>query len=276
MKETMKEMKKECYILTSIKRRKRKRKMNCNIDICRIDSIRRVSKDAGLTIKFGISTFTERFIYLLNNPEGDYSKERLKKLQDQLSLLVLLKKSESPWKEQHYLRIKKILDIIFLKEGIPNFKTFMGCSEVRQTPSEEFLKDIVLNYVKNKKKLKWEWMRHCGIYLFEGVGSSTILNIGYFLLKGVLPDLEHLESETKEKVDYKTLINSLQESIQQLTLENRKIESTMHQEDICSICMSGENLVPNEKCGHKFHTECLVKWLEHKNCCPVCRTRLVN
>ena len=212
----------------------------------------------------------------MNDPEGDYSQERLKKLQDQLSLLVLLKKSESPWKGKHYERIKKILDIVFNKEGIPNFKTFMGCSEVRRTPTEVFLKGIVLNYVKNKKKLKWEWMRNCAIFSFEGVGSSTILNIGYFLLKGVLPELEHLESESREKVDYNSLINSLQESIQQLTLENRKMESTMEQEDICSICLSGENLVPNEKCGHKFHTECLVTWLQNNNCCPVCRTRIVN
>ena len=71
-------------------------------------------------------------------------------------------------------------------------------------------------------------------------------------------------------------IMSLQESIQQLTLENRKMESTMEQEDICSICLSGENLTPNEKCGHKFHTECLVTWLQNNNCCPVCRTRIVN
>jgi len=276
MKETMKEMKKECYILTNIKRRKRKRKMNCNIDICRIDSIRRVSKDAGFGLSFGGSIFTEQFIYLLNDPEGDYSKERLKKLQDQLSLLILLKKSDSPWKGKHYVKIKKILDIIFNKEGIPNFKTFMGCSEVRKTPTEEFLKDIVLNYVKNKKKLKWEWMKNCAIFAFEGVGSSTILNIGYFLLKGVLPDLEHLESETKEKVDYNTLIDSLQESIQYLTTANRKMESNMEQEDICSICLSGENLTPNEKCGHKFHTECLVTWLQNNNCCPVCRTRIVD
>jgi hypothetical protein len=249
--------------------------MNITINIYRIELIRRASKDAGFSIKLGGSSFTERFIYLLNNPEGDYSKDKLKKLQEQLSLLVLLKKSESQWKEQHYLRIKKILDIIFSKEGIPNFKTFMGCSEVRQTPSEEFLKNIVLNCIKNKKKLKWEYMRNCAIFTFDGVGSSTILNIGYFLLKGVLPDLEHLEHETKEKVDYVSLINSLQESIQQLTLENRKIESSMFQEDICPICLSGENLIPNEKCGHKFHTECLVKWFEHNNCCPICRTRLV-
>ena len=65
-------------------------------------------------------------------------------------------------------------------------------------------------------------MRNCAIFSFEGVGSSTILNIGYFLLKGVLPELEHLESESREKVDYNSLINSLQESIQQLTLENKR------------------------------------------------------
>ena len=45
----------------------------------------------------------------------------------------------------------------------------------------------------------------------------------------------------------------------------------------CSICLmevtEGQNtiLVP---CGHMFHEECIVKWLELHNSCPVCRFEL--
>ena len=73
--------------------------MNLVIDLNRINYIRNRAKDEGFGLSFGGSIFTERFIYLLNDPEGDYSKERLKKLQDQLSLLVLLKKVNLHGKE---------------------------------------------------------------------------------------------------------------------------------------------------------------------------------
>jgi hypothetical protein len=40
----------------------------------------------------------------------------------------------------------------------------------------------------------------------------------------------------------------------------------------CSICM--ESLPTNTrptKCGHYMHTECLQRWMQHHNSCPVCR-----
>lgn len=264
----MKETKKECCI-------KRRKNSNMNIDLYKIEGILSKSNQIGFS-SMGSTYLTEALIYLLYNPQGDYSQEKFKKLDEQLSLLIIIKKNESPYKGDHYTKVQKLVRLLFSEKGIPNFKTFMGCSDVRETHSEEEMKRQVLSCIQNKKKLNYTYLRQCSIFRFGGIGSSTVLTIGYFLLKDVLSDLEYLQNNSRERVDYTALLNNLQESIQKLTLENRKMESSMEQEDICCICLSGEDLTPNEKCGHKFHTECLVKWLENHNCCPVCRTRIVD
>ena len=63
-----------------------------------------------------------------------------------------------------------------------------------------------------KKKLNYTYLRQCSIFRFGGIGSSTVLTIGYFLIKDVLPDLEYLQKESRERVDYTALLNNLQES----------------------------------------------------------------
>lgn len=275
MIETMEETRKECYILTNIKRRKNTNtNTNMNIDLHNIESIVNKSSKIGFS-NMGSTYLKEALIFLLYNPSGDYSKEKFKKLDEQLSLLIIIKKNECSYKGDHYTKVQKLVRLLFGEKGIPNFKTFMGCSDVRETHSEGEMERQVIRCTQNKKKLNYTYIRQCSIFRFGGIGSSTILSIGYFLLKGVLSDIKHLQNNPIERVDYTALLNSLQESIQKLTFENRKIESSMEQEDICCICLSGEDLIPNEKCGHKFHTECLVKWLQDNNSCPVCRTRLV-
>ncbi|KAI4377305.1 hypothetical protein MLD38_014957 [Melastoma candidum] len=51
------------------------------------------------------------------------------------------------------------------------------------------------------------------------------------------------------------------------------------EQDECAVCIErfriGENLV-NLRCEHKFHTRCLVPWLENNNHCPCCRTDIVE
>ena len=218
----------------------------------------------------------EALINLLYNPDGDYSKDRLDNLLKQLSLLVVIKKNECSYKSKHYIKIHNLLTYIFEKKGMPNFETFIGATREDFGMTIEEAKDLVISCVENKKKLNWSFMRKCGLYAFCGIGSSTILNISYFLIKGFIPDVEKLGKHTEETVDYNQLINSLTDSINNLTTENRKYEAKQIQHEVCSICFEKDDLVPNEKCGHRFHTECLVKWLQHKSSCPVCRVRLID
>ncbi|XP_059063525.1 E3 ubiquitin-protein ligase RDUF1-like [Cryptomeria japonica] len=57
--------------------------------------------------------------------------------------------------------------------------------------------------------------------------------------------------------------------------------SHVNAESVCSICTElfqvGENArqMPCHE-AHIFHTGCLLPWLERRNSCPICRTRLLR
>ena len=47
--------------------------------------------------------------------------------------------------------------------------------------------------------------------------------------------------------------------------------------DICSICYDQlDNSNNIQQCGHKFHLECLMKWINITSTCPLCRYELLN
>ena len=51
----------------------------------------------------------------------------------------------------------------------------------------------------------------------------------------------------------------------------------VHQFDLdnCSICLENDNeqeISKIEKCGHRFHTNCVKRWLVENNSCPICRS----
>jgi hypothetical protein len=47
-------------------------------------------------------------------------------------------------------------------------------------------------------------------------------------------------------------------------------------DDVCSICISQNDREWCEiiDCMHIFHKDCLIRWLEEKNNCPICRRKL--
>ncbi len=51
-------------------------------------------------------------------------------------------------------------------------------------------------------------------------------------------------------------------------------ECTDHQE--CSICLNNIKTYYNGvlPCGHIFHTDCILKWIDRSNTCPMCRQDL--
>jgi len=42
---------------------------------------------------------------------------------------------------------------------------------------------------------------------------------------------------------------------------------------VCSICLDEDNQenVVKGSCGHRFHQDCIVKWVHSKTVCPLCR-----
>lgn len=65
------------------------------------------------------------------------------------------------------------------------------------------------------------------------------------------------------------------ESVQNQPAYENKIE--FHPNEECSICMDKNNLIwLSLPCEHKFHEECIFKWIETNLSCPICRKQLGN
>uniref|UniRef100_A0A7S2N4W3 RING-type domain-containing protein n=1 Tax=Zooxanthella nutricula TaxID=1333877 RepID=A0A7S2N4W3_9DINO len=49
---------------------------------------------------------------------------------------------------------------------------------------------------------------------------------------------------------------------------------TVLDEDLCVVCQEAMTVGSKAKampCGHKFHDECLISWVQKSNSCPTCR-----
>ncbi len=56
---------------------------------------------------------------------------------------------------------------------------------------------------------------------------------------------------------------------------NILIETIRQPPEECSICMDiMHGIVAETDCQHRFHRECLGRWLESHNTCPICRRYL--
>ena len=57
---------------------------------------------------------------------------------------------------------------------------------------------------------------------------------------------------------------------------NRNIVSCSHEEnseaynETCTICMENNTDCMLRGCLHKFHKNCITRWLKEKPCCPLC------
>jgi hypothetical protein len=51
------------------------------------------------------------------------------------------------------------------------------------------------------------------------------------------------------------------------------LKATRHIPEECSICMDTmRGTIAETECLHRFHLECLDRWLESHNTCPICRS----
>tara|TARA_B100000424_G_scaffold135455_1_gene102783 strand:+ start:2393 stop:2626 length:234 start_codon:yes stop_codon:yes gene_type:complete len=46
------------------------------------------------------------------------------------------------------------------------------------------------------------------------------------------------------------------------------------QEKDCPICLNPLNTSVYLPCGHSFHDDCILDWIEKKKTCPTCRMHL--
>ena len=106
--------------------------------------------------------------------------------------------------------------------------------------------------------------------LKEETSENTIM----ILLCGLIFGVSCLSACCKYVPNVRTYINrnSLNNYINQTQLEEQ--ENT-NNTDICPICI--DPFVPRQlsltlQCNHKFHTTCILDWLNKELSCPMCRT----
>jgi hypothetical protein len=76
--------------------------------------------------------------------------------------------------------------------------------------------------------------------------------------------LEPFKKNSINEIDRTTSISSIDTS-----------SSSSGEEKFCCICfdcLSEKNILILTSCEHKFHIECIKKWLFEKNFCPLCKS----
>jgi len=53
------------------------------------------------------------------------------------------------------------------------------------------------------------------------------------------------------------------------TIPNKSIK-----EEDCPICLNNLKNPAHLPCGHAFHSDCILNWIENKKSCPICRLPL--
>ena len=204
----------------------------------------------------------------------------LKSLIENLMCLAILKGNTNNFVYKTYKRLAYILTIIYGDVGLPP-----NIIDIFYWPSRFTLenKNLIINNLAdsiNDRNISNYWQR-CKLSILEGVGKKSIINIVHWSLHGTLPELKNIDlkkdnpNNDARKSQKDLLIKQLQDSVKKLVEDNRSLRGSEETEE-CSICLESEGTLVPSKCGHKFHTECLVKWLENKNTCPNCRINLVD
>ena len=123
-----------------------------------------------------------------------------------------------------------------------------------------------------------------GNYIFN------LINLNNETIKGKIKsereNIFNIEYEFKIKDYIKLLINSQFRFIglcginvpeQILTLTEISDEEEEEENDTCSICLN--TLSENRYilgCAHHFHEDCIFRWFDENNSCPICRTPVVD
>jgi hypothetical protein len=50
----------------------------------------------------------------------------------------------------------------------------------------------------------------------------------------------------------------------------------LHSQLRTRITEEGEKVISSKSCSHEFHKNCILSWLDKKDCCPCCRTDMVT
>jgi hypothetical protein len=201
----------------------------------------------------------------------------LKNLIENLLCLAILKGNTNNFVYKIYKKLAYVLTIIYSDVGLPT-----NIIDIFKFPNSNYTLEIqnqviyTLSNSIHRIFTPYCW-RYCQLSKLEGIGKKSIINIVHWKLYGTLPELKNIElkKDNIRNSQKDILIKQLQDSVKRLAEDNRILRGSEEIEE-CSICLESEGTLVPSKCGHNFHTECLIKWLENKNTCPNCRKNIVD
>ncbi|EOA12701.1 hypothetical protein CARUB_v10027994mg [Capsella rubella] len=97
--------------------------------------------------------------------------------------------------------------------------------------------------------------------------------------------MSHLLGEEEE--EYGFSIEAEVEVVKEIVVlsfnDDNELEGHRH-DDCCTICIeellwdgTGERKkIMTLRCSHKFHEDCILKWLDRKDTCPICRENILS
>lgn len=168
---------------------------------------------------------------------------------------------------------------------INNFKNIIGCNYSDSKKLLEFFYD-------KGRSLEYIINRYYELDNNEEIGVVNVFNESSNEDERISDNLEGIREsdlevyqrglygENSENID-DILNESLYDSIlitEDVTddMINRNIVSCSHEENTdsfnenCTICMENNTDCMLRGCLHKFHKNCISRWLKEKPCCPLC------
>ena len=217
--------------------------------------------------------------------ESEDRKKALKDLVEQINCLAYLKKDDNIQKYNHYKKLAVILKILYDDVGLPvEISSIFKIPYYYSNPFDDFFDSITSSLedsITEFTPIHYSW-RFCKLMEIPGIGEKSIGNIVHWWKNGFIYEVRKAQSMLVTHYDISLrdskkdiLIKQLQTSVEQLVIENRSLKGSEETLE-CPICLETEGLLAPSKCGHNFHTECLVKWLETKDSCPCCREKLLD
>ncbi|KAJ0735624.1 putative transcription factor C2H2 family [Helianthus annuus] len=91
----------------------------------------------------------------------------------------------------------------------------------------------------------------------------------------IMQEIEEEISALQEVVAAGTSDSGLSEVEISEHLQVYAAQGKMSEVDVCSICLGEyekKEKMGRLECGHRYHAECIKRWLLSKNVCPMCRS----
>ena len=174
---------------------------------------------------------------------------------------------------------KKYLDNDKLKTMIQNLVPFLKYEHYYKAWNK-FLEDVYYYYNKNDK---WEtyllWLLIICYIGYNGIkkiiGKRIVVNRSISLdndknLKRIIDFLK------KQKSNKKILTDNCAICLEEFKVnQNNKNEENDMEDSSNTVRKIEENKdILTLECGHQFHNDCISKWMERKNECPLCRQKI--